>query len=126
MTDDMEDLKDIYPGVGTFKFGDSAGLCERVNTLVRSGEKTEKCDALANYTTEREAMLKDGRCDIATDWQEVPALVICTISVNKIRFCDIGEETDLPGGVNSNLDVWRENHKALFEQLKLVEDLVDR
>ena len=140
MTEEMEDLQDIYPGAGTFKFGDSAALCERLNALVRSGEKTAICDVLANYTNEPEAMPKVGRCDIATDWQAVPTLVIRTTRVDKIRFCDVSEESALAEGENSDLDGWRADHKALFgrnggfdpemmllfEHFELVEDLADR
>ena len=38
MTDDIEDLQQTYPGAGTFKFGDSAELCQRLIKLVRQGK----------------------------------------------------------------------------------------
>ena len=126
MTEDMEDLQDVYPGAGTFKFGDSATMCERLNALVRAGAKTASCDALANYQTEPEAMPKLGRCDIATDWEDVPALV--------------SEDTALAQGENADLAGWQKDHKAffernggfdpemmlLFEHFEFVEDLADR
>ena len=136
----MEDLQDLYPGAGTFKFGDSAGMCDRLNALVRSGQKTASCDALANYQTEPEAMPKLGRCDIATDWDDVPALVIRTVRLAQMRFCDVSQEVALSEGENSDLAGWQEDHKAffernggfdpmmmlLFESFEIVEDLADR
>lgn len=140
MTEEMEDLQDPYPGAGTFKLGDSEELCDRLNGFVQSDHKTAPCDALANYNTEPEAMPKVGRCDIATDWQDVPALAIRKTRVDKIRFCDVSEETALAEGENTDLDGWREDHRAffernggfdpemtlLFEHFELVEDLADR
>ena len=136
----MEDLQDLYPGAGTFKFGDSAAMCDRLNALVRSGQKTASCDALANYQTEPEAMPKLGRCDIATDWDDVPALVIRTVRLEQMRFCDVSQEVALSEGENSDLAGWQEDHKAffernagfdpmmmlLFESFEIVEDLADR
>ena len=136
----MEDLQDLYPGAGTFKFGDSAGMCDRLNALVRSGQKTASCDALANYQTEPEAMPKLGRCDIATDWDGVPALVIRTVRLEQMRFCDVSQEVAISEGENSNLAGWQEDHNAffernggfdpmmmlLFESFEIVEDLADR
>ena len=140
MTEDMEDLQDVYPGAGTFKFGDSATMCERLNALVRVGAKTASCDALANYQTEPEAMPKLGRCDIATDWEDVPALVTRTVRLEEIRFCDVSEDTALAQGENADLAGWQKDHKAffernvgfdtemmlLFEHFEFVEDLADR
>ena len=137
MTEEMEDLQDTYLEAGTFKLGDSEELCDRLNGLVRFGHKTASCDALENYNTEPEAMPKVGRCDIATDWQDVPALVIRTTRVDKICFCDVSDGTALAEGENTDLDGWREDHKASFERnggfdpemtllFGLVEDLADR
>ena len=114
MTEEMEDLQDVYPGAGTFRFGDSAEMCNRLNALVRAGAKTASCDALANYQTEPEAMPKLGRCDIATDWDDVPALVTRTVRLEQIRFCDVGEAAALAGGENADLAGWRKGHKAFL------------
>ena len=140
MTEEMEDLLDVYPGAGTFKFGDSAEMCNRLKALVRAGAKTASCDALANYQTEPEAMPKLGRCDITTDWDDIPALVTRTIRLEQIRFCDVGEAAALAGRENADLVGWRKDHEAffdsngdfdpelllLFEHFELVEDLADR
>ena len=140
MTEDMEDLQDLYPGAGTFKFGDSAAMCDRLNALVRSGQKTASCDALANYQIEPDAMPKLGRCDIATDWDDVPALVIRTVRLEQMRFCDVSQEVALSEGENSDLAGWQKDHMAffernggfdpmmmlLFESFEFVEDLADR
>ena len=45
MNDETEDLQDTYPGAGTFKFGDSAALCQHLIAHVRQGRKTATCAA---------------------------------------------------------------------------------
>lgn len=134
------DLQDIYPGAGTFKFGDNADLSARLIQLVRQGKKTATCDAARNYEDEPEALPIVGRCDIATEWDGTPALVIRTKSVTKIRFCDVTEEMALKEGENDTLAGWRKDHKdyftrnggfdpemdLIFEEFELVEDLAGR
>ncbi len=140
MTEEMKDLPGVYPGAGTFNFGDTAEMCNRLNALVRAGAKTASCNALANYQTEPEAMPKLGRCDIVTDWDNVPVLLTRTVRLEQIRFCDVGEAAAPAEGENADLVGWRKDHKAffecnggfdpelllLFEHFELVEDLADR
>ena len=85
-------------------------------------------------------MPKLGRCDIATDWEDVPALVTRTVRLEEIRFCDVSEDTALAQGENADLAGWQKDHKAffernggfdpemmlLFEHFEFVEDLADR
>ncbi len=140
MTDDYEDLQQTYPGAGTFKFGDGPELSARLISLVRNGQKTATCGALAEFEDEPEAMPVVGRCDIAANWDGTPALVIRTVKVQKIRFCDVTEEMALAEGENDDLAGWRADHEAyftrnggfdpemmlVFEHFELVEDLGDR
>jgi uncharacterized protein YhfF len=140
MTNDTEDLQDTYPGAGTFKFGDSAQLCQHLIALVRQGKKTATCGALADFDGEPEAMPVVGRCDIAANWDGTPALVIRTTKVEEIRYCDVTEEMALAEGENDTLLGWRKDHKAyfkrnggfdpemmlVFEHFELVEDLAGR
>jgi len=140
MTDDMEDLQDTYPGAGTFKFGDGPELCAELIALVRQGKKRATCGALSEFEVEPEAMPVVGRCDIAANWDGTPALVIRTVKVEKIRFCDVTEEMALAEGEDDDLAGWRRGHEAyfarnggfdhemmlLFEHFELVEDLADR
>lgn len=134
---DSYDLQDIYPGAGTFKFGDTAELCERLIQLVSQGKKTATCAAAADFADEPEAMPVVGRCDIAAHWDGSPALVIKTTKVTKVRFCDVTEEMALKEGENDDLAGWRADHEAyftrngdfdpemdlIFEEFTLVEDL---
>lgn len=140
MTDDTEDLQDTYPGAGTFKFGDSAKLCQHLIALVRQGKKTATCAALSDFDGEPEAMPVVGRCDIAANWDGTPALVIRTTKVEQIRYCDVTEDMALAEGENDTLLGWRKDHKAyfkrnggfdpemmlVFEHFELVEDLAGR
>jgi uncharacterized protein YhfF len=138
--DDMEDLQVTYPGAGTFRFGDSAALSAELIALVRAGKKRATCGALAEFDDDPDSMPKVGRTDIAANWDGTPALVIRTVKLDKIRFCDVTEEMALAEGENDTLDGWRKDHEAyftrnggfdpdmmlLFEQFELVEDLADR
>ena len=140
MTDDMEDLQVTYPGAGTFKFGDSAKLSARLLDLVREGKKRATCGALAEFKDDPGAMPKVGRTDIAANWDGTPALVIKTVKVEEIRFCDVTEEMALADGEDETLAGWRKGHEAyftrnggfdpemmlVFEHFDLIEDLADR
>lgn len=140
MTDDMEDLQVTYPGAGTFKFSDSAALSAELIALVRSGRKRATCAPLAEFEDDPASMPKVGRCDIAANWDGTPALVIRTVRLHKIRFCDVTEEMALAEGEDETLEGWRKGHEAyfernggfdpemmlLFEEFELVEDLADR
>ncbi len=135
-----ENLNDTYPGAGTFKFGDSQELCDHLIDLVRKGKKTATCGALAEFEAEPEAMPVVGRCDIATEWDGTPALVIKTKSVEKISFCDVTEKLALAEGENKTLAGWQRDHQAyfernggfepemmlVFEHFELIEDLGNR
>ncbi|GHF08869.1 ASCH domain-containing protein [Aliiroseovarius zhejiangensis] len=140
MSEDMEDLQVTYPGAGTFKFGDGPELSARLIALVRSGKKRATCGALADFADEPEAMPVVGRTDIATNWDGTPALVIKTVRVQQIRFCDVTEEMALAEGEDDSLEGWRKGHEAffarnggfdpemmlVFEHFDLIEDLADR
>ncbi len=116
MSDEYEDLQDTYPGAGTFKFGDTAKLSKRLIALVRSGHKRATCAALADFADAPEAMPREGRCDIATNWDDTPAVVVRTVKVEQIRYCDVTEEMALAEGENLDLEGWKEDHKAYFER----------
>ena len=133
------DLNDDYPGAGTFKFGDNEALCQRLIKLVRTGKKTATCGAAREFDAEPDAMPVVGRCDIAANWDDTPALVIRTVEVSRKRFCDVDAEFALAEGENDTLEGWRKDHKAFFkrnggwhpemelicERFELVEDLAD-
>ncbi|WP_166416848.1 ASCH domain-containing protein [Cochlodiniinecator piscidefendens] len=116
MNDEIEDLNDTYPGAGTFKFGDSEKRCNRLISLVREGKKTANCDALSVFGDDEAALPQVGRCDIATTWDDVPALVLKTTGVKQIRFCDVTEDMALADGENDSLAGWQQTHKAYFER----------
>jgi len=135
-----ENLQDTYPGAGTFKFGDNAKLCQGLIDLVRAGKKRATCGALRDFIDDPEAMPVVGRCDIAVNWDGTPELVIKTLSVQTLRYCDVTEEMALAEGENDTLEGWRAGHKAffgrtggfspemelVFEHFEVVEDLAGR
>ncbi|WP_116132436.1 ASCH domain-containing protein [Tropicimonas sp. IMCC34043] len=126
-----------YPGAESFTFGDSRALCDRLLALVRTGQKTATCGALRDYTEGGEALPEPGRRDIALDWDGRPALVIETVSVEIVRFCDVGADFALAEGEDDSLAGWQAGHQAYFtrnggfdpamdlvcERFRMVEDL---
>jgi len=132
----IEDLQKTYPGAVTFKFGDTEALCQLLLSLVRGGAKTATCGALSDYISEPETRPVVGRCDIALNWDGTPALVIRTLKIEELRFCDVTEAMCLAEGENETLEGWREDHAdyfrrnggfdpkmmLLFEHFEMVED----
>ncbi|OKH88289.1 ASCH domain-containing protein [Thalassospira sp. TSL5-1] len=115
MSDVLKALKQRYPGAKTFKFGDSAELCEELVALVRSGKKVATCGALRDYDA-GEAMPEIGRQDIALNWDDTPALVIETAELVQCRFDEITEAMALAEGEDDSLEEWRAGHSAYFER----------
>ena len=138
--DDTEDLNDTYPGAGTFQFGDSETMCQKLIALVRQGNKRATCGALADFADDPGAMPMVGRCDIAANWDGSPALVIRTTKVQQVRFCDVTWDMARREGENDDLAGWQADHQAyftrnggfdsqmmlVFEYFDVVEDLQDR
>ena len=116
MSDEYEDLNQTYPGAASFKFGDSEHQSGTLLALVRSGKKRATCDALSMFEAEPGSMPVVGRCDIAQNWDGTPALVIRTLKVEQVRFCDVTEEMALAEGENTDLAGWQRDHQAYFER----------
>ncbi len=138
--DDMEDLQDTYPGAGTFKFGEDAARNAELLALVRSGKKRALCEALREFADDMGALPSTGRCDIAANWDGTPALVIKTLKVTQLRFCDVSEALAVAEGEHPTLAVWQAQKQTylqrsggfdpemmlVFEQFDVVEDLANR
>jgi O-acetyl-ADP-ribose deacetylase (regulator of RNase III)/uncharacterized protein YhfF len=112
----LAELKKVYPGAETFKFGDSQALSSQLITLIRAGKKTATCGALRDFNEGGEAMPVPGRRDIALNWDGTPALVIETLDVTIIRFCDVKANFALAEGENNDLAGWQQDHQAYFER----------
>lgn len=100
----------------TFTFGDNEELCNYLLRLVRTGKKTATCGALRDFESEGDAMPVVGRQDIALNWDGTPALIIETLEVTQMRFCDVDESFALAEGENDDLEGWRRDHQAYFER----------
>ncbi len=116
MAEILTQLKQRYPSAQTFKFGDNRVLCDELLALVRSGSKTATCGALRDYPEGSSDTPVVGRCDIALDWDDRPALVIETLDVSICRYCDVTEDFALAEGENETLEEWREAHRRYFER----------
>lgn len=132
------DLIKKYPGAGSFKFGDSDGMNAELIALVRSRKKTATCGKASDFA-DGEGLPLVGRCDIVTNWDDSPAVVIRTTSVERMSFDAISEGFALAEGENADYAGWRRDHIAYFERnggwsgdmemicerFEMVEDLAD-
>jgi uncharacterized protein YhfF len=111
----LDEARARYPGAQTFRFGDDAVLTEELLTLVRSGRKRATCSALAEIAAGAAAP-QVGRRDIALDGAGNPALVIETLRLVELRFCDMPEELALLEGEDESLESWRAQHRRYYER----------
>lgn len=112
-----DELQHILARSVTFRFGDNEELCNELLDLVRSGKKTATCEALRAFGAPGgEAMPVVGRRDVALNWDGTPALILETLEVTEMRFCDVDEDFALAEGENDGLDGWRRDHRRYFER----------
>jgi uncharacterized protein YhfF len=100
----------------TFKFGDSEELCDELLRLIRSGNKTATCGALYEFGPGKNEMPVVGRRDIALNWDGSPALLLETLDVTQVKFCDVDESFALAEGENDDLPGWWHDHRQYFER----------
>lgn len=115
MPEPHDALKARYPMAETFKFGDSAALCDALLSLVRAGKKQATCGALRDHQA-GEPMPVVGRRDIALSWDGTPALVIETVELIHCRFDEVTEAMALAEGEDDSLADWQAGHRAYFQR----------
>jgi uncharacterized protein YhfF len=113
---DSEDSRIPHNDMVSFNFGDNEDLCNELLRLVRSGKKTATCDALRQFGPHGEEIPVVGRRDVALNWDGTPALLLETLEVTQIRFCDVGESFALAEGENDDLEGWQRDHQEYFER----------
>ena len=113
---DLETVLARYPGAVAFTFGDSADLNAEILALVRSGAKTKTCDASAAFAARGETLPAPGRTDNALDWQGRPVLALRTLSVERLRFCEMDSARVAPQGEFTDLDHWRRGYEAYLRR----------
>ncbi len=111
-----EELNVPRASLVSFKFGDNEELCNELLRLVRLGKKTATCEALRVFGSDGEAIPVVGRRDTALNWDGTPALIIETLEVTQMRFCDVDECFALAEGENDDLEGWRRDHQQYFER----------
>jgi uncharacterized protein YhfF len=112
----VEELQAKLADSTTFTFGDSEELCKELLELVRVGKKTATCGALRDFGPDGDALPVVGRQDIALNWDGTPALVLETLEVTQLRFCDVDESFALAEGENDDLEGWQQDHRTYFER----------
>ncbi len=110
------DAEASHIGLVTFTYGDNEALCNELLYLVRLSRKTATCDALCNFGPGGEEMPIVGRRDVALNWDGTPALLIETLEVTQMRFCNVDESFALAEGENEDLEGWRRDHQEYFER----------
>ncbi len=111
-----DELQTDLSNAVSFKFGDSEELCNELLHLIRMGKKTATCEALRAFESGAEDMPVVGRRDVALNWDDSPALLLETLEVTPMRFCDVDEDFALAEGENDDLSGWRRDHQAYFER----------
>ena len=109
----LEEAIARYPGAEIFMFGDGPALSDELLGLVRSGTKTATCADERDFEDGKEALPVVGRRDIALNWDRKPALVIESVSVERMRFCDVPEDFAVAEGEGTYED-WRNGHEVYF------------
>ena len=137
---EYEDLQETYPGAGTFKFGHDAESSRDLVNRVRRGKKRAICAPLVEFEGEPESMPVVGRTDIVALWDNTPALVVKTVRVEEVRYCDVNTnmaasdlgEDDFIGWRKATKAAIKRDHKfdpemlLVFEFFQLIEDLDGR
>ena len=111
-----KDAEVSHTGLVSFTYGDNEDLCDELLHLVRLGRKTATCEALRKFGPDGEEMPVVGRRDVALNWDGTPALLIETLEVRQVRFCDVDESFALAEGENDDLEGWRRDHQEYFER----------
>ncbi|WP_417279243.1 ASCH domain-containing protein [Celeribacter sp.] len=135
--DNMEDLQVTYPGAGTFQLGATKGRVEHLNKLVAAKQKTATCLPWSEFENDQDALPQVGRCDIIADWDGAPAMVVRTVSVDKVKFRHVTPQMAMAEGEDKDIEAWRKrtakafgtkgvldrDTMLVFETFELVEDL---
>lgn len=116
MTDLPADIAARYPGAVTFRFGDNARLNAHILDLVRSGQKTMTCGAVAAFADGEEPQPEPGRIDIALDWGGRPVLAIQTVAVEIIPFDRMDAARVPPQGEFRDLEDWRAGYEGYLRR----------
>jgi uncharacterized protein YhfF len=111
----FEDVAARYPGAVSYRFGDSAALCDALLSLVREGRKQATCTALAEIAG-GEAPPVVGRCDVAVDFDGRPQLVTRTLELRRVTFDTMTEDMALMEGEDADLAGWRAGHERYWRR----------
>lgn len=101
--------------VTRFYFGNHRILRKRTIDLVAAGIKTATCLPLRMLADDGDAPPKVGRRELVMDWDNTPALIVETVSVEEIPFAKMSDEIILAFGEHVNADDWREDMLTFFK-----------
>lgn len=94
----------------SFAFGDSPEMADLLLGFVLSGAKTATC-----WSVRDGQITEVGKRMVANDGAGRPRAVIETVSLEQVRFNDVGWTFALAEGEgDQHLEEWREGHRAYF------------
>jgi uncharacterized protein YhfF len=100
-----------------FAFGYDAATADELLALVLAGTKTATCGPLHEYEKEGVPLPRPGKRSVILDGQGVPACVIETTEVTRVRFDTVTAAFAREEGEgDSSLSAWREIHEKFFHQ----------
>ena len=106
----MDAATQDWQSLESFAFGDSPEMADRLLGFVLSGAKTATCWAARDGE-----LTHVGKRMVAKDGAGNPRAVIETVSLEKLRFNEVGWTFALAEGEGDEcLEDWRDGHRAYF------------
>ena len=106
----MEAQTQDWRSLESFAFGDSPDMADRLLGFVLSGAKTATC-----WSVRDGQQTEVGKRMVVNDGAGQPRAVIETVSLDQLRFNEVGWTFALAEGEGDEcLEDWREGHRAYF------------
>jgi uncharacterized protein YhfF len=102
---------------GSWSFGDSAEMADRLVELVLSGRKRATAGSLWGYEADEEPLPEVGEFSVITDGAGVARCIIRTTAIDLVPFSDVDESfARAEGEGDRSLEYWRQGHWAYFSR----------
>ncbi|NVN04661.1 ASCH domain-containing protein [Asaia spathodeae] len=113
MSDLLPKPPEDWESLERFSFGDSPALADELLDLVLRGLKTGTCWAASDGQQTR-----IGKLSVVCDGRDQPRAITQTRSLEKRRYCDVGEDFAAKEGEGDrSLAYWRREHERYFRRL---------
>jgi uncharacterized protein YhfF len=100
-----------------YGFGDNPRLMDELLTLILTGKKTATTTLVREMELEGSPEPKLGEYCIILDGSEKPRAIIQTLSVRRVRFCEVDKEhAHWEGEGNRTLESYRRDHVEYYRR----------